>query len=915
MAKQQVCQKYIFKIHSARLRNANWNLTLPLAEARLNEEIISLADSLVLRWLDELNGITDADARAKEIKKRIRQLRKEQNCVGNKKEISRLYMELDEVQFKPDYVSVIIDKEKDYRRMCKGFTINGVKYKRLLGTVGGVKHETIVFMAERNIDEIRRRIENDRNAEKKFVPAKLEAYKALPCSSSTPVSMPHGVLVVDDVFTQFKADGMYLDDEAEGEPEMTPTYGNEIEMDASDGYGLMLPSLAERWSRELGLHYVTSGVNTRFAFEKGMVYTFDFLDFAENVAHKYIVKDAWGDERDIRGVELILSTSMIKLWDSYESCEDYFRKSIANGYSFGVPKACPDKLENERTLNYQFIQSYNLSDEDIEELIRPTMTEMKDILRGDVASTLLFLGGIGMNERSVMERENDFVKALMIDPDVINDPYVQSRIYNTIKNKIDEAKIGKLKVHGNYSMISGDPYLMCQNIFGLPLTGLLKAGEIYNEYWFEDGAEEVVCFRAPMTCHNNIRKMRVSGSDEARYWFRYMHTVTIFNGFDTSTAALNGADYDGDTVMITDNRVLVERLEPTLTLMCVQRSGTKIIPTEEDMITANIASFGDDVGKVTNRATSMYDVRAKFPKGSKEYETLSYRIMCGQLYQQNCIDKAKGIECKPMPKEWYDFHSVNMIEDDEKRRFYRSIIADRKPYFMRYIYPDLMKDYNRYVSNTEKNALREFGLGVNELKSVPEEDRSERMSEFLRYYDLNMPVGTNNCVMNRICRRFEEEFDGYLSKNKGGEFDHSVYKYGVEYDEHRYRAMAKLHAQYNASVRGIMQNANFSNEDDYDRNARVHDAEEGFIRECVRLCPNEEMMCDIIVDVSYKKASTRRFAWSICGGDMVMNLLERSGGWLSYPEKCDDGDITFAGERFTMKKIHIGGIDDEYHFE
>ena len=51
--------------------------------------------------------------------------------------------------------------------------------------------------------------------------------------------------------------------------------------------------------------------------------------------------------------------------------------SIDNGYTFGIPKTCPKVLENERTLNYQFIQSYDMNDDDIEELIAPTMQEIK----------------------------------------------------------------------------------------------------------------------------------------------------------------------------------------------------------------------------------------------------------------------------------------------------------------------------------------------------------------------------------------------------------------------------------------------------------------------------------------------------------------------------------------------------------
>lgn len=99
LSKQLACQKYIFKLHSSRLRKAKWNLTLPIAEARKNDEVISLADSQVLRWLDELNGITDAEERARSIKAEIRSLRKEPNSVQNRKRIRQLYSALDDIQF------------------------------------------------------------------------------------------------------------------------------------------------------------------------------------------------------------------------------------------------------------------------------------------------------------------------------------------------------------------------------------------------------------------------------------------------------------------------------------------------------------------------------------------------------------------------------------------------------------------------------------------------------------------------------------------------------------------------------------------------------------------------------------------------------------------------------------------------
>ena len=537
-----VFQRLIFKIPTGHLRNAKWKLTLPLDEARRNEELIAIGNSQILRWIDELNGLDGAEDKARAIRNEIKQIKKEENSVKNRRKVRKLYEELDSVQFCKDYMCIVVEREKDYWRAAKGFTINGIRYVRLLGTNGGVKTSTIVFVSERLAPELRRRIDNGRDKTKELVPAKLEAYQALVCSGSHPVSMPMGIAVVNDCVTKFKMDVVTLNDEQEGEPVMEYVHDAEVELIDSDGCGMMLPSLARRWSDDLGLDYVVDGVNTRFAWEKGMVFAFDFLEFAEKVAGTYIIKDAWGNDVDLRNVDLVLTTSMVKLWDSYESCEHYLRCCLENGYQFGVPKMAPRELERERTSNYQFIQSLKLNDEELEELIAPTIQHFHDILGLDWRKTALFLLGGNLTEQNVERVEDGFGKAILADPDILNDPFIRKKIYGLIQKRIMAAKIGVLRLHANYSIISGDLYSLCQSMFGLPVTGILKAGELYNRYWRDIGADLVACFRAPMSTHSNIRVMGVHRSPEAEHWYRYIHTCTILNSWDTTTHALNGAD-------------------------------------------------------------------------------------------------------------------------------------------------------------------------------------------------------------------------------------------------------------------------------------------------------------------------------------------------------------------------------------
>ena len=193
-------------------------------------------------------------------------------------------------------------------------------------------------------------------------------------------------------------------------------------------------------------------------------------------------------------------------------------------------------------MNYQFLQSLKLNDEDIYNLCKPTIDEFHDVLSYDYRKSLLFLRGKKMNVENVLGNMNDFTSALMVDPELLNDKYVYSKIRNSIKKRIDDAKLGVIKVKGNFSLIAGDPYMMCESMFGLEVKGLLSKGEIYSKYWSDRNINEVALFRAPMSVENNIVVRNVISSDEMNKWYQYMTCVTILNGWDNTCDSLNGAD-------------------------------------------------------------------------------------------------------------------------------------------------------------------------------------------------------------------------------------------------------------------------------------------------------------------------------------------------------------------------------------
>lgn len=258
-----------------------------------------------------------------------------------------------------------------------------------------------------------------------------------------------------------------------------------------------------------------------------------------------------------------------------------------------------------------------------------------------------------------------------------------------------------------------------------------------------------------------------------------------------------------------------------------------------------------------------------------------------------------------MPRHWHDRHAIfDMYEDEEERRFQLSISADKKPYFMRYIYPDLMREYNTFIRNTNRNALRKFQTEVSDMRNAPADELTDEQRTFLKYYDIKMPVGLNGCVMNKICRRFEEKFDGYFRKLKDGHtFDYSILKSGAEYTDRQFTAIRKLYQDYQRRISSYSVFADYERVDSVDAFAALSDMNDEFRKECFNVCSNEQALCDIILDICYKSNNTKRFAWDMCGDQIIRNLLHNKGSVINYPQKDKDGDLTFRGERFSMTSV------------
>lgn len=937
MAKAQKTQQFIYKINSSLLRQNDWDLKLSLSDARkIPGVVVSLADSQILTWINELNGTEDYDNNAKKIKSEIRDIKKQPNSAENKAKISEKYAELYNLQFKKDYLCLIIDKKSDYDRANKGFKVNGIAYKRLICTTNGVKTSSVVYAADRDVEyngkivnihnELKRRIENGRNTSIKLSPAKYGAYESLAASASIPVSWPRsennkipgGIIVVKDCIVHFKTNFIEIDDsDPTSEPKVTEKYDADFENNMSDGCSMMLPHLSKRWNGELNgdPEHTMSGCNMRCAFTKGMALTFDFIRFAEEIIgaseehpEKYLIEDYWGQKRDVRDADLILTESQLKLCGSYDSWDDYYKKCIENHYTLRVTKTSEEENDDIRQLNYQFIQSLNLTDDDIDELVCPTVNEIKDIMALDPRKSVVYLCGKGLNEKNVIFADN-IAKAIMIDQNAINDPYIRSKIKKMINRRIKDAKIGVLDLHGNFQILSGDLYALCESMFGLEPHGILESGEIYSKYWYDEGVNRVLCFRAPMSNAHSIVSQNICKKEKALDWFQYIDTCIVVNGWDTMPAALNGFDFDGDLLFTTNNAPLMRRQTNLPALNCIQTKAPKKIVTDADVIASNKAGFGSKIGSITNKITAMTSLMANYETGSEEYNVLKYRTQCGQALQQREIDKAKGILPIPMPKEWYQY-GANIIKPEDsdeiqkKKQFNQTICANKKPYFFMYNYDTERINYQKFIEEANSKSISLYGYSFEDMLKMDNLD--EDVDRFIKYCASKCPIDMSPSTMNRICWKIESEFSGnFLCSDV--DFDYMIYKSGNEVKRTSYFEIKSLCEHYLMDLKNL--NSRKTNNEE-ERKILLADKDrllEVLIEDISSICPNQESLCDILLDICYTGKMSKSIVWDVCGDQIIENMLKKHDNMLTYPEKCSEAEFSCCGAKFVSKTIKIGG--------
>lgn len=545
-----------------RLKNNNFKIEITPLEAEFNEELISLADNEMLRAVRRLTNHSFneyGEQKLEELFSLRKKIVKQRNSEENRQKIRDINNEIRNLLFIPEIISITTPKKRNYSKIGRdGFWVNGSHYKRLMCSAAMARTNRALFCADYIYDRLDEILRCDCKPTK-LIPAKWNAYYSLMSSAAFRVTAPRVVVVKDYEINMIKTVDWTIENEHE---DKIVQMDRELPFNIWDGMGLISPELAKVWSEEIGYEGIAEAFIVRAPFIKGLLATFDFHKFADEIAHTKIIKDIYGNEYNSDDIDVILTESQFKLWNAYDSIEDHEQAMKKYGLSWGVTRIGAPEKKNYMRTNYQFVQVLNLNDDDIKELCQPTIDWIKGVSGDNYAFKLIYLLGKLARENNAEEIWNRIqdpaIKALMLEPELLKDSYLSNQIIKSLNKKIRQTYIGKLIVKGKFQFVFSDPYALAEYAFGLQPKGLLKEFEFYANNWSQQNIDCISALRSPMTWRAEVNKLKLLHTEEMSKWYKYIKNGIIYNIYGIDREIHSSMDFDGDCVATTDNNVYLK---------------------------------------------------------------------------------------------------------------------------------------------------------------------------------------------------------------------------------------------------------------------------------------------------------------------------------------------------------------------
>ncbi len=893
------------------MHKSNYNIDLTVKQARKNGELVSIGQNQAILSLFKLLGKNYNQYSLDALFEEKRKIKNRRSNADNISKLLEIEKTIDNTLFIPQIISLVVDKKSHYKNIVeKHFVVNGREYVRMACGAGHARNNKVIFIQKEYEKQLKTILNNGRK-DIPIILSKFNAYFALAFSSILPVSNVK-FCVIPDYETTREEIVDFVDDH-----EMVVEKKLDLSFNLFDGQGIISPRQAEKWAKEIGIDdYIPSTFIIRNIFLKGMVCVMDFHSFAQQ-NQTFLMKDVWGNDVDIRTVDLILTASQFKMWNAYDSLKDYNNNLVKNHMTWGISRFAPN-VENEFSFsNYQFLQSLNIHDEDvIHKLCDKTLEYFDGVVNKDINKTLIYLLGKVLNEydENILDKVNDNVaKALILNNDLIDDPFIKSHLIHSLNRKIKDAYIGNLIFDGNYQTMISDPYAFMQYALGLPITGLLGDKEHYSRFWVDKNVKEVVAMRAPLTWRSEANKLHVVNNDNINNWYQYLKSGIVYNIYGIDTMLEADSDFDGDLSFTTNAPEIVNNTYGGNPITYEKKKGNKQCVLESDLAHIDSYSFDTRIGYITNNSTTLYAMLPMFEKDSKEYDEIINRLKYCRFLQGTEIDKTKNLTNTEFPKHWTTYTSIKddmMSSEKDLAQFNNSVLIDKRPYFFRYLYSYLNKKYLKHLKNYTNYCISYFGFDIKVLveKYKGGEVLSDKEKEVINNYYKYNPLLETDCLMNNICRYMERSIKEIKKRTKRDIVKEKIQllkNAEIELDKEKLKKLYDLYKKYKREKRNFI---NIKDSDGEEVYKTIEQYNKVVLQESYEISSDVCELANLAVTLCYDMypSDSKTFAWNIFGDGIIKNIVfnnKSNKAIVPFLEK--GGNIQYLGSTYQLKEIAI----------
>ena len=331
----------------------------------------------------------------------------------------------------------------------------------------------------------------------------------------------------------------------------------------------------------------------------------------------------------------------------YSSWEGYLSYHHSYHLKWGVARYNKEFDDEYVLTNYQYIQVLNLDKEDISGLVSYTTDWIKKICTGEQEYALAYNIGVKSPDLDIDSIINScgstFTKAICKNALMLQDGFVQRKIYNSIKESIRQAKIGRIWVKGNYQFMISDPIAQCRKALGLEPEGLLPANCVYSNFWnTRNVSGEIACCRSPLTYYSEVAINTLTKTEEMEKWYKYIYSGIIYSIYDINTVKAADSDFDGDIVFTTNNQYFLKGARRDELPIMYEKEA---VPTQKitlpNQIRCDVKGLDTKVGQITNYSTSMIAMLPLFrgEHQTEQREEIQNRLKILRRLQGDEIDK------------------------------------------------------------------------------------------------------------------------------------------------------------------------------------------------------------------------------------------------------------------------------------